>query len=41
MDISEYKIKEGDKVKLHHIKTDSTGEYESKIEALAKLEENI
>lgn len=41
MDISEYKIKEGRKVKLSEISTDDTGKYDSKTEAQAQLEENI
>lgn len=41
MDISDYKIKEGRKVKLSEISTSDTGKYDSKTEAQAKLEENI
>lgn len=41
MDISEYRIKEGKTVKLRDIKTYSTGNFESKDEAAAKLDENI
>jgi len=41
MDISEFKIKEGKEVKLAHIQTDSTGKFESKTEAVEKLESNI
>lgn len=41
MNISDYAIHEGTKINLSEINTSSTGEYESKTEALAKLEENI
>ncbi len=41
MDISEFKIKEGRKVKLSEIDTSDTGRYDSKTEAQVKLEENI
>lgn len=41
MDISDFRIKEGRKVKLAEINTSDTGKYDSKTEAQAKLEENI
>jgi PPK2 family polyphosphate:nucleotide phosphotransferase len=41
MDISDFRIKEGRKVKLSEINTSDTGKYNSKTEAQAQLEENI
>lgn len=41
MDISDFRIKEGRKVKLSEINTSDTGRYNSKTEAQAILEENI
>ncbi len=41
MDISDFRIKEGRKVKLSEINTSDTGKYNSKTDAQEKLEENI
>lgn len=41
MDITDFKVKQGDDAKLSKIKTDDTGKYNSKKEAVGKLEENI
>ncbi|HEX3009326.1 MAG TPA: polyphosphate kinase 2 family protein [Bacteroidales bacterium] len=41
MNISEFEIKEGSKVKLAGIQTDNTGKFDSKEESLSLLEKNI